>query len=116
MQRSSESISTTDELNTQKTLQDCKDKALDLLNKESVSENDITKVSMSLRKHPLLSIEVKEELVNEKSFEMLNFTDINPIFTLNLINVIMIVNFVWNATKKNTVKSILIYFIKFYLI
>ena len=101
MQRSSESISTTDELNTQKTLQDCKDKALDLLNKESVSENDITKVSMSLRKHPLLSIEVKEELLNEKSFEMLNLSDINPIFTLNLLNVIMIVNFVWNATKKN---------------
>jgi len=101
MQRSSESISTTDELNTQKTLQDCKDKALDLLNKESVSENDITKVSMSLRKHPLLSIEVKEELLNEKPFEMLNLSDINPIFTLNLINVIMIVNFVWNATKKN---------------
>ena len=101
MQRSSESISTTDELNTQKTLQDCKDKALDLLNKESVSENDITKVSMSLRKHPLLSIEVKEELVNEKSFEMLTLSEINPIFTLNLLNVIMIVNFVWNATKKN---------------
>ena len=101
MQRSSESISTTDELNTQKTLQDCKDKALDLLNKESVSENDITKVSMSLRKHPLLSIKVKEELLNEKSFEMLNLSDINPIFTLNLLNVIMIVNFVWNATKKN---------------
>lgn len=101
MQRSSESISTTDELNTQKALQDCKDKALDLLNKESVSENDITKVSMSLRKHPLLSIEVKEELLNEKSFEMLNLSDINPIFTLNLLNVIMIVNFVWNATKKN---------------
>ena len=101
MQRSSESISTTDELNTQKTLQDCKDKALDLLNKESVSENDITKVSMSLRKHPLLSIGVKEELLNEKSFEMLNLSDINPIFTLNLLNVIMIVNFVWNATKKN---------------
>ena len=101
MQRSSESISTTDELNTQKALQDCKDKALDLLNKESVSENDITKVSMSLRKHPLLSIEVKEELLNEKPFEMLNLSDINPIFTLNLLNVIMIVNFVWNATKKN---------------
>ena len=56
---------------------------------------------MSLRKHPLLSIEVKEELLNEKSFEMLNLSDINPIFTLNLLNVIMIVNFVWNATKKN---------------
>lgn len=106
MQRSSESISTTDELNTQKTLQDCKDKALDLLNKESVSENDITKVSMSLRKHPLLSIEVKEELLNEKSFEMLNLSDINPIFTLNLLNVIMIVNFVWNAKKKNNLYSI----------
>ena len=101
MQRSSESISTTDESNTQKTLKDCKDKALDLLNKETVSENDITKVSMSLRKHPLLSIEVKEELVNEKSFEMLTLSEINPIFTLNLLNVIMIVNFVWNATKKN---------------
>ena len=101
MQRSSESISTTDESSTQKTLKDCKDKALDLLNKETVSENDITKVSMSLRKHPLLSIEVKEELVNEKSFEMLTLSEINPIFTLNLLNVIMIVNFVWNATKKN---------------
>ena len=56
---------------------------------------------MSLRKHPLLSIEVKEELLNEKPFEMLNLSDINPIFTLNLLNVIMIVNFVWNATKKN---------------
>ena len=101
MQQSSESISTSDELNTQTSLKDLKDKVLDLLSKETVSENEITKASMTLREHPLMSIEVKEKLLNEESFEMLLLTQINPIFTLNLLNVIMIVNFVWNAVKKN---------------
>ena len=101
MQQSSESISTSDELNTQTSLKDLKDKVLDLLSKETVSENEIAKASMTLREHPLMSIEVKEKLLNEESFEMLLLTQINPIFTLNLLNVIMIVNFVWNAVKKN---------------
>ena len=56
---------------------------------------------MTLRENPLMTIEVKEKLVNEESFEMLKLSQINPIFALNLLNVIMIVNFVWNAGKKN---------------
>ena len=56
---------------------------------------------MTMRENPLMTIEVKEKLVNEESFEMLKLSQINPIFALNLLNVIMIVNFVWNAGKKN---------------
>ena len=101
MQQSSESISTSDELNTHTTLKDFKDQALELLSKETVSENDIIKASMTLREHPIMTLEVKEQLVDEDSFEMLKLSKINPIFTLNLLNVIMIINFVWNAVKKN---------------
>ena len=100
MQKSSESISTSDELNTHTTLKDFKDQALELLSKETVSENDIIKASMTLREHPIMTLEVKEQLVDEDSFEMLKLSKINPIFTLNLLNVIMIINFVWNAVKK----------------
>ena len=93
-------ISPSEGLKSQTTLKGIKDKVLDLLNKEIISENDITKASMSLREYPSITIEVEEKLVNEESFEMLKQSKINPIFTMNLQNIIMIANFVWNAVKK----------------
>ena len=100
MQPSIELLSTTDEYRPQE-IKDFKETLLDLLNKENISENDIIKVSNYLRAHPLLSFDVQEKLVNEDSFEMLKLSKINPIFTLNLLNVIIIVNYVWNTVKKN---------------
>ena len=100
MQPSIELLSATDEYRPQE-IKDFKETLLDLLNKENISENDIIKVSNYLRAHPLLSFDVQEKLVNEDSFEMLKLSKINPIFTLNLLNVIIIVNYVWNTVKKN---------------
>ena len=100
MQPSIELLSTTDEYRPQE-IKDFKETLLDLLNKENISENDIIKVSNYLRAHPLLSFDVQEKLVNEDSFEMLKLSKINPIFTLNLLNIIIIVNYVWNTVKKN---------------
>ena len=100
MQPSTESLSTSDENNSQE-IKDFKETVLDLLNKENILENDIIKASNELRLHPLLSIDIQEKLINEESFEMLKLSKINPIFTLNLLNVILIVNYVWNIVKKN---------------
>ena len=100
MQQSAESLSTSDELNAQ-ALNDFKETVVDLLTKETVSENDITQSSIKLREHPLFTVEVKEKLIDEESFYMLKQSEINPVFTLNLLNTILIVNYVWNAVKKN---------------
>jgi hypothetical protein len=100
MQQNAESLSTSDELNAQ-ALNDFKETVVDLLTKETVSENDITQSSIKLREHPLFTVEVKEKLIDEESFYMLKQSEINPVFTLNLLNTILIVNYVWNAVKKN---------------
>ena len=100
MQQSLEWTYVSNELNVE-TLKDFKETVLDLLNKESVSEKDIIQASIKLRSYPLLTIEVEEKLVDEESFEMLKTSKINPVFALNLLNTIMVVNFVWNAVKKN---------------
>ena len=100
MQQSLKSTYASNELNVE-TLKDFKETVLDLLNKETVSEKDIIQASIKLRSYPLLTIEVEEKLVDEESFEMLKTSKINPVFALNLLNAIMVVNFVWNAVKKN---------------
>ena len=100
MQQSLESTYASNELNVE-TLKDFKETVLDLLNKETVSKKDIIQASIKLRSYPLLTIEIVEKLVDEESFEMLKTSKINPVFALNLLNAIMVVNFVWNAVKKN---------------
>ena len=100
MQHSSESTSSTDEL-TQQKLNNFKERAIDLLNKNETVEEELIKFSSELRLQPLVDIEVKEELLRKNSFEMPGKTKLNPIFLLNLLNIITVVNFVWNATKKN---------------
>ena len=103
MQQSSESTSSTDEL-TQQKLNNFKERATDLLNKIDTSEEELIKFSSDLRLQPLIDIEVKEELLSKNSFELFGKTKINPIFLLNLLNIITVVNFVWIATKKNALK------------
>lgn len=98
MQHSSESTSSTDEL-TQQKLNNFKERAIDLLNKNETVEEELIKFSSELRLQPLVDIEVKEELLRKNSFEMPGKTKLNPIFLLNLLNIITVVNFVWNATK-----------------
>ena len=73
MQPSTESLSTSDENNSQE-IKDFKETVLDLLNKENILENDIIKASNELRLHPLLSIDIQEKLINEESFEMLKLS------------------------------------------
>ena len=103
MQQSSESTSSTDEL-TQQKLNNFKERATDLLTKMDTSEEELIKFSSELRLQPLIGIEVKEELLSKNSFEMFEKTKLNPVFLLNLLNIITVVNFVWNATKKNILK------------
>ena len=100
MHPSSEIASGSEESNAQK-IKNFKEKAIEILNNENISKNDIVKTSKELRKNPLFEIEVKEKLFDEKFFEMPEKSDINPVFMLNLLNLIVIINFVWNAVKKN---------------
>ena len=100
MQQSSESTAITEE-QTQEKLNNLKERATDLLNKMDISEKELVKFSLELRLQPLIDIEVKVKLLSEKSFEMLRKTHLNPVLVLNLLNIITIINFVWNATKKN---------------
>ena len=99
MQQSSESTSSADEL-TQQKLNNFKEKATDLLNKMDTQEEELNKLSSELRLQPLIDIKVKEELLSKNSFEMFGKKKLNLIFLLNLLNIITVVNFVWNATKK----------------
>ena len=100
MHPSSEIASGFEESNAQK-IKNFKEKAIEILNNENISKNDIVKTSKELRKNPLFEIEVKEKLFDEKFFEMPEKSNINPVFMLNLLNLIVIINFVWNAVKKN---------------
>ena len=100
MQQSSESTSSTDEL-TQQKLNNFKERATDLLNKKDASEEELIKFSSELRLQPLVDIEVKEKLLIKKSFEIYEKTKINPVFLLYLFNIIKVVNFKWNANKKD---------------
>ena len=100
MHPSSEIASGSEESNAQK-IKNFKEKAIEILNNENISKNDIVKTSKELRKNPLFEIEVKEKLFDEKFFEMPEKSNINPVFMLNLLNLIVIINFVWNAVKKN---------------
>ena len=100
MHPSSEIASGSEESNAQK-IKNFKEKAIEILNNENISKNDIVKTSKELRKNPLFEIEVKEKLFDEKFFEMPEKSDINPVFMLKLLNLIVIINFVWSAVKKN---------------
>ena len=100
MHPSSKIASGSEESNAQK-IKNFKEKAIEILNNENISKNDIVKTSKELRKNPLFEIEVKEKLFDEKFFEMPEKSNINPVFMLNLLNLIVIINFVWNAVKKN---------------
>ena len=100
MQPSSETTSGSEESNTLK-IKNFKEKAIEILNNENISKDDIVKVSKEIRENPLFEIEVKEKLFDEKFFEMPEKSNINPVFMLNLLNLIVIINFVWNAVKKN---------------
>ena len=103
MQQSSESTSSTDELIKQK-MNNFKERAKYFLNKTNTTEEELIKFSSELRLEPLVEIEVKEELLNKNSFEVLGNTKLNPMFVLNLLNIITIVNFVWNSIRKDIVK------------
>ena len=99
MRQSSESTSSTDEL-TQQKMNNFKEKATDLLNKTGLSEEEIIKFSSELRLQPLVDIEIKDKLLTKNCFEMVRKTNINPVFLLNLLNIIAVVSFAWNVTKK----------------
>ena len=60
---------------------------------------------------PLFNIELEnqEKIIDENCFEILANDDINPVFALNLLNVIDIINFIWNVTRKNITHSIKYY-------
>ena len=103
MQQSSESTSSTDEYIKQK-MNNFKERAIDLMNKTDTTEDELIKFSSELRLEPLVEIELRDELLNKNSFEMLGKTKLNPIFVLNLLNIITIVNFVWNAIRKDILK------------
>ena len=78
-----------------------KERATELLSKNDVNAKDIENFSIELRENPLIEIEVKENLLSNETFEIFEKSKLNPIFILNLLNIITIVNFVWNCTKKN---------------
>ena len=74
---------------------------MELLRKNKVNEKDIIDFSFELRNNPLIEIEVKENILSNETFEIFEERKLNPIFILNLLNIITIANFVWNCSKKN---------------
>ena len=100
MHQSLESSSTSEEYSQSKT-NNYKERAMELLNRSNTGEKDLIDFSIELRKNPLIEVEVPEKLFTENTFEIFEKTKLNPVFILNLINIINIANFVWNCTKKN---------------
>ena len=87
--------------NTQTKINNYKEKAKDLLNYSEICEKDITDFALELRENPEFELEVEEKLFDDASFEIFQKPKLNPVFALNLINIISIANFVWIAAKKN---------------
>lgn len=86
--------------NTQTKINNYKEKAKDLLNYSEICEKDITDFALELRENPEFELEVEEKLFDDASFEIFQKPKLNPVFALNLINIISIANFVWIAAKK----------------
>ena len=101
MQLNSNSTQSISEDNAQINTTYYKEKAKELLNHSEILEKDIADFSLELRANPEFELEVKEKLFDDDSFEILQETKLNPVFALNLINIISIANFVWLAAKKN---------------
>ena len=101
MQQNSNSTQSISEDNAQINTTYYKEKAKELLNHSEILEKDIADFSLELRANPEFEFEVKEKLFDDDSFEILQETKLNPVFALNLINIISIANFVWLAAKKN---------------
>ena len=101
MQLNSNSTQSISEDNAQINTTYYKEKAKELLNHFEILEKDIADFSLELRANPEFELEVKEKLFDDDSFEILQETKLNPVFALNLINIISIANFVWLAAKKN---------------
>lgn len=99
MQQSLESASTSEDMSLQRN-NHYKERALDLMNKTEVCEKDLVEFSLELRMVPEIEVQTNEKLFVEDDFEMLKKQKLNPIFVLNLLNIINIANFLWNATKK----------------
>ena len=79
-------------------------KANDLLKKSDTTEKEVIEFIEEVRNKSLYKFEyeeTQEKLLDGESFEIIKKENINPIFLLNLINCISIINFVWLATKKN---------------
>ncbi len=102
MEESYNSTSLSDNIHQQKVI-NYKEKALNLLNDSQLSEKELIEYLNEIRIMPLFNIELEnqEKIIDENCFEMLSNDDINPVFALNLLNVIDIINFIWNVTRKN---------------
>ena len=79
-----------------------KEKALDLLNKDSIDENELLVSAYNLINIPILDLNqnIQHPLLKEDNFEIFK-DNVNPIFALNLLNLINIINFIWEASKYN---------------
>ena len=102
MDESYNSTSLSDNIYQQKVI-NYKEKALNLLNDPQFSEKELIEYLNEIRIMPTFNIELEdqEKILDENCFEMLANNDINPVFALNLLNVIDIINFIWNVTRKN---------------
>ena len=83
-----------------------KKKVNNLLKQEIISENDSLDFFNEIRTNPnfKLELEKKEKILCIDNLEIVKKQNINPVFLLNLINVITVVNFAWSCTKNNVEK------------
>jgi len=78
------------------------EKAREILHNNEISDSDLEKISMDLMKVPNINEEISDEKILEpNSFELIEQSEINPVFLRNLLNLIFIINFIWSATKKD---------------
>lgn len=83
-----------------------KEKANNILKQEIIPEKDSIGILKEIRLNPKFNLELekKEQILSIDYFEIVNKQNINPVFLLNLINIVTIVNFAWSCTKKNIEK------------
>ena len=75
--------------------------AKELLNKDEILINDISKMCSELLQFPVVEQLCEKKIITVQDFEIAEDSNLNPVFIRNLLNVCSIVNYAWCASKEN---------------
>ena len=74
--------------------------AKELLNKDEILINDISKICSELLQFPVVEQLCEKKIITVQDFEFAEDSNLNPVFIRNLLNVCSIVNYAWCASKE----------------